>query len=70
MRRNPDAVYAYRAVFGLGFVLLGAVTLVRIAAVAAPAPNKVLGVLLALAMIALGGARIAQFVRYRNGPRQ
>jgi hypothetical protein len=69
MRRNPDVVYAYRAAFGVGFVLLGAVTLWRIAIVPVPAANKMLGVLLAAAMIALGTARIVQYVRYRNGPR-
>jgi hypothetical protein len=63
--RQP-AVYAYRAAFGLGFVVLGAVTLWKVASVAVPAGNKIIGAALAVAMIALGAARIVQYVRYRR----
>jgi hypothetical protein len=59
-------LYSYRATFGLGFIVLGAVTLWRIATVPVPAGNKVIGVVLAVAMIALGAARIVQYVRYRR----
>ncbi|HZX67829.1 MAG TPA: hypothetical protein VFE70_03040 [Candidatus Elarobacter sp.] len=58
----------YRALFGLGFVVLGVVTAVRIGMVPAPASNKVLGVMLAIVMIALGGVRIGQYLRARRGP--
>ena len=58
----------YRALFGLGFVVLGVVTAVRIGMVQAPASNKVLGVMLAIVMIALGGVRIGQYLRARRGP--
>ncbi len=67
MRADARLVYRYRAAFGIGFVALGAVTLYRVAIVAAPAGNKALGVLLALVMIGLGAARIAQYVRWRRG---
>jgi hypothetical protein len=58
----------YRAIFGLGFVVLGVVTAVRIGMVHAPASNKVLGVMLAIVMIALGGVRVGQYLRARRGP--
>jgi hypothetical protein len=66
MRIDRTAVYRYRAVFGLGFVVLGAVTLWRVAVTSVPASNKFLGVLLALAMIGLGVARLMQYARYRR----
>jgi hypothetical protein len=59
-------VYGYRATFGLGFILLGALTLWRVATVPVPAGNKIIGVVLAVAMIALGAARIVQYLRYRR----
>lgn len=65
--RDRAVVYRYRAVFGGGFILLGAITLWRVALVPIPAGNKVLGLLLACAMIALGVARIVQYRRYRGG---
>ena len=67
MRSRQPAVYGYRATFGLGFVVLGVVTLWRIATVPVPPGNKIVGLALALAMIALGAARIIQYVRYRRG---
>jgi len=67
MRMNRT-ISAYRAFFGGGFVVLGAVTLWRVAAVPAPPTSKVLGVVLACAMIGLGVARIAQYVRLRREP--
>jgi hypothetical protein len=66
VRSRPPILYGYRATFGLGFVVLGAVTLWRVATVPVPPGNKVVGVVLALAMIALGAARIVQYVRYRR----
>lgn len=65
--RDRAAVYRYRAVFGGGFILLGAVTLWRVAIVPVPPGNKILGLLLACAMIGLGAARIVQYRRYRGG---
>jgi hypothetical protein len=59
-------VYGYRATFGLGFIVLGAVTLWRIATVPVPPGNKLIGLALALAMIGLGIARVTQYVRYRR----
>ncbi|HEX3551572.1 MAG TPA: hypothetical protein VHT53_14395 [Candidatus Elarobacter sp.] len=66
MAANRPMLYAYRAVFGAGFVVLGGVTLWRVAVTAAPPNTKILGLLLACAMIALGLARIVQYVRYRR----
>ena len=66
MRSPRPMVYGYRATFGLGFIVLGALTLWRVATVAVPAGNKVIGVVLALAMIGLGAVRIVQYVRYRR----
>ncbi len=67
MRMNRTLA-AYRAFFGGGFVVLGAVTLWRIAVVPVPVNSKILGVLLAFAMIGLGVARIVQYVRLRAEP--
>lgn len=66
MRADRTLVYRSRAAFGLGFVVLGGVTLVRVATAAAPPGSKVLGALLALAMIGLGIARLVQYQRYRR----
>ncbi|HEV3087010.1 MAG TPA: hypothetical protein VGX96_07255 [Candidatus Elarobacter sp.] len=70
MRADGRVVNQYRAFLGLGFVVLGAVTLYRVAVVAAPQSNKILGVLLALAMIGLGATRLWQYARYKreSGP--
>jgi hypothetical protein len=59
-------LYGYRATFGLGFIVLGALTLWRVATVPVPPGNKVVGVVLAVAMIALGAVRIVQYVRVRR----
>ena len=67
MRVDRDAIYRFRAFFGLGFVVLGVVTLWRVAVAPAPANNKILGTLLAVAMIGLGTARLVQYARYRRG---
>lgn len=70
MRPNQQPmVYAYRALFGAGFIVLGAVTLLRVAAVTAPPNTKILGVLLSCAMIGLGVARVVQYLRFRGGAR-
>jgi hypothetical protein len=66
VRSRQPVVYGYRATFGLGFVVLGAVTLWRVATVPVPLGNKVIGLILALAMIVLGAVRIVQYVRYRR----
>jgi len=69
MRVDRAVVYRYRAIFGCGFVALGAVTLWRVAAAPAPPNTKFLGAVFALALIGLGAARIAQYVRGRREPR-
>lgn len=56
----------YRATFGLGFIVLGGFTLWRIATVAVPPGNKVIGVALAFVMIGFGAMRIVQYVRNRR----
>jgi hypothetical protein len=70
MRNDRRIVYRYRAAFGLGFLVLGGVTLYRVAVIDAPFSNKILGGLLALAMLALGVARLVQYARYKreSGP--
>ena len=65
---NEPLIHGYRAMFGLGFLALGAVTLWRIGTVAVPPGNKLIGLLLAFAMIGLGIFRIIQYVRYRRSP--
>ncbi len=71
MRRvDRSTVLRYRALFGVGFVALGAVTLWRVLATPAPGANKTLGVLLALAMVGLGIARIVQYARARTAARR
>jgi hypothetical protein len=66
MRIDRRSVYLYRALFGVGFVVLGAVTAYRVAIVHAPPGSKTLGLLLAVVMMALGGVRIGQYVRARR----
>jgi hypothetical protein len=66
MRADRPIVYRYRAVFGAGFLALGAVTLWRIVLAPGPAGSKVWGVLFALALIGLGAARVAQYFRARR----
>lgn len=67
MRLNQRILLRYRAVFGAGFVLLGAVTVWRVIVASAPANNKILGALLGIVMVGLGVARIMQYVRGRDG---
>jgi hypothetical protein len=67
MRRDRRGVYLYRAVFGAGFVVLGAVTLWRVAIAPAPPASKLLGIVFGLALIGLGAARIVQYLRSRRG---
>lgn len=55
-----------RAAFGAGFVVLGAVLAGRLVLHPGSASAKVLGVALGVAMIALGIARIAAYVRVRE----
>jgi hypothetical protein len=66
MRANRG-IPLYRAIFGLGFVVLGAFTAYGVLTSRAQG-NKVLGVMLAIVMIALGGVRIGQYLRARRGP--
>ncbi|MBV9440201.1 MAG: hypothetical protein JOZ24_09445 [Candidatus Eremiobacteraeota bacterium] len=65
MKPSPErTIYAARAFFGVGFILLGAIALWRVAV--ATTPNKGIGFGLGLAMIALGVFRLLQFARYRR----
>jgi hypothetical protein len=66
MRIDRRVVLRYRAAFGAGFIALGCVVLWRILMQPAPAANKGLGVVLALAMIGLGVARVATYVKARR----
>lgn len=67
MRLNQRILLRYRAVFGAGFVLLGAITVWRVIVAAAPPNSKILGGLLGVVMVGLGIARIMQYVRGRDG---
>jgi hypothetical protein len=63
MRADRAATYRYRAVFGGGFVVLGAVMFWRVAAAPAPFTSKLLGLAFAIALLGLGVARIVQYLR-------
>jgi hypothetical protein len=67
MRVNRHSVYLYRALFGLGFMVLGAVVARNVAVSQTPG-NKLPGFLFAGVMIALGGVRIVQYVQARRRP--
>lgn len=69
MRLNQTLLLRYRAAFGFGFIVLGAITLWRVIAATAPPNSKIVGALLGLVMIGLGVARIMQYVRGRGGAR-
>jgi hypothetical protein len=66
MRGDRRVVVRYRAAFGVGFIAFGLVVLWRIIMQPAPATNKGLGVVLAIAMIGLGIARVAMYVKARR----
>ncbi len=68
MRVDRNSVYLFRALFGIGFIVLGTVTAFRVAIVPGAVGTKTLGFLFALVLIALGGVRIGQYVRARRGP--
>jgi hypothetical protein len=63
MRRDHPIVYRYRAVFGAGFIVLGAVTIWRVAIAPAPANSKILGLTFGVAIAGLGVARVLQYLR-------
>jgi hypothetical protein len=65
-RVRYDVLYASRALFGLGFVVLGIISLVRVLLVHAPPNTKVLGCALGVVMIGLGVFRIGQYLRLRR----
>jgi hypothetical protein len=67
MRVNQTAILRMRAAFGLGFTVLGAVMVVRVAIAPAAVGEKLLGGVLGLALLALGVTRVAQFLRWRGG---
>ena len=56
----------YRAIFGLGYLLLGALALWRLAAAPGVPQAKILGALVCAAMIALGAWRIGEYLRARG----
>lgn len=65
MRVTPATVLGFRALFGLFFLVLGAITLWHVAAAPAPAGSKAIGGVLAAGMIVLGGARVVLYLRAR-----
>jgi hypothetical protein len=66
MRVDRRVIVRYRAAFGLGFIVFGIVVLWRLLIQPAPAANKGLGVVLAIAMIGLGVARVAMYLKARR----
>ncbi len=66
-RQTSQVVYVSRALFGIGFVALGALALARVLLAAAPPGNKIVGGALGVAMIGLGIVRVGQYVRWRRG---
>ncbi len=65
-RTRYRVVYFSRALFGIGFVVLGTLALARVLLAAAPAGNKIVGGALGVAMVGLGIVRIGQYVRWRR----
>jgi hypothetical protein len=65
MRIDRSSVYRLRAAFGLGFVVLGLVTLWRVATAPGPSNSKIIGGALALALMGLGIGRLVQYQRMR-----
>ncbi|HEX3469351.1 MAG TPA: hypothetical protein VHT05_14820 [Candidatus Elarobacter sp.] len=68
MRSINRTVYLSRALFGLAFIALGGVSAFRVLFKPAPPSYKVLGLTLAVVMVALGCVRIGQYLRWRNAP--
>ena len=66
MRSADPNVVRYRAIFGLAYLLFGALALVRVLVAHAPANAKILGTLFGLALIGLGIARLVAFQRVRE----
>ena len=66
MRVDRATVARFRAIFGLGYVLFGALALWRVFTAPAPPNAKLLGLLFALALIALGVVRLAAFAKARR----
>ena len=69
MRVEPLVIARMRALFGVGFIVLGALTLWRVATTPVPNNSKTIGIVLAVGLAALGVARIVQYVRVRNARR-
>ncbi len=69
-RSFSAAAYLTRALFGVGFLVLGGIALYRVAIAPAPPGNKIIGSALGIAMIALGAFRIGQYFRWKraSGP--
>ena len=65
-RRVLALGYRARALFGVGFLALGAIALYRVAIAPAPPANKTIGAALGVAMVALGVFRIVQYVRWKR----
>ena len=64
-RSVASVTYTARALFGVGFLVLGAIALYRVAA-PGPSGNKIIGGVLGIAMVALGVFRIMQYVRWKR----
>ena len=64
--RRAHVIYLSRAVFGIGFLVLGGLVLARVLAAAAPAGSKVVGAALGVVMVTLGCVRIGQYLRLRR----
>ncbi|HEY4440831.1 MAG TPA: hypothetical protein VGN14_10260 [Candidatus Elarobacter sp.] len=66
MRVDRRAIYRMRALFGVGFIILGLLTVWRATTTDAGGNSRIIGYVLAVALIGLGAGRIVQFVRLRN----
>ena len=66
MRVDRGTIYRMRALFGVGFIILGLLVVWRAATTDAGGNSRVVGYVLAVALIGLGAGRIVQFVRMKK----
>jgi len=69
MKRGSTAWLRYRMISGAIFSLLGVFIAVRLILAPGPVQSKILGLGFALAAIALGGARVLQYLQARSATR-
>ena len=69
MRVTQGTVLGFRAVFGLFFLVLGAVTLYHVVGSPASVGSKLIGGALAVGLIVLGGVRVVIYLRTRSRTR-